>query len=64
MRPAVALKDLVDAGVLDPGVATVLTFAHDDGCDHWRGRDCNCDVRIIVSRLPDAPGRRQRRPEA
>lgn len=25
-----------------PGAVTVITFAHDDDCGHWRGFPCDC----------------------
>jgi hypothetical protein len=38
---------------LPAGRVTEVTVCHDDGCDVWEGRPCNCDPEVFVH--PDRP---------
>lgn len=40
-------------GKLKPGTVTTVVVAHDDACDCWQGRPCNCDAELRVMQ-PDA----------
>jgi len=36
-----------------PGEVYYTRIEHDNGCDFWRGGECDCNPTITMTRLPD-----------
>lgn len=48
------LLELAASGAIRPGVVNVATVFHDDGCDVFGGKLCNCEpsIRHVAIDLP------------
>jgi hypothetical protein len=40
------LRDLTDRGAFRLGMVIEVRVAHDDDCDIWAGRACNCEPTV------------------
>lgn len=48
------LERMHAAGVFPPGTVTEVFIVHDDDCDHWRGKPCNCKPAVAAIATPPA----------